>query len=184
MISGKSLGQFLKDEIFDPLGMNNTGYRYRGDIKSRMASMYQRIDTGKLEKIEGILDEYHQPDAIYESGGAGLYSTVKEYLTFSQMMSNGGTVNGVNLLGRKTIDLMRTNHLNTAQLSDFTNSYHTGYGYGLGVRTLMDKAAGHGREWQAPGFYRSERTVLRRIYASARSQYGRVPSFESSRSSL
>jgi CubicO group peptidase (beta-lactamase class C family) len=52
-------------------------------------------------------------------------------------------VDGVRLLGRKTIDLMRTNHLNTDQLLDFTNSYHTGYGYGLGVRTLIDKAAGH-----------------------------------------
>ncbi|MBJ8191928.1 beta-lactamase family protein, partial [Bacillus cereus] len=66
VISGKSLGQFLKDEIFDPLGMNNTGYRYRGDIESRMASFYQRTDAGELEKIEGFLDEYHQPDAIYE----------------------------------------------------------------------------------------------------------------------
>ncbi|MFK4304178.1 CubicO group peptidase (beta-lactamase class C family) [Paenibacillus sp. RC254] len=143
VISGKLLGQFLKDEIFDPLGMKNTGYRYRGDIESRMASFYQRTDTGELEKIEGFLDEHHQPDAVYESGGAGLYSTVKEYLTFSQMLSNGGTIDGVRLLGRKTIDLMRTNHLSTAQLSDFTNSYHTGYGYGLGVRTLIDKAAGH-----------------------------------------
>ncbi|WP_307500054.1 serine hydrolase [Paenibacillus brasilensis] len=89
------------------------------------------------------MDEYHRPDAIYEGGGVGLYFTVKEYLTFSQIRSNGGMVDNVRLLGRKTIDLMRTNHLNAAQLSDFTNSYQTGYGYGLGVCTLMDQAAGH-----------------------------------------
>lgn len=52
-------------------------------------------------------------------------------------------VDGVRLLGRKTIELMRTNHLNAAQLSDFTHSYHTDYSYGMGVRTLMDQVAGH-----------------------------------------
>jgi CubicO group peptidase (beta-lactamase class C family) len=143
LISGKTVGQFLQEEIFDPLGMKDTGYRFRGDIESRMVSVYQKEDNDEMKRILGLFDEYHQPDAIYESGGAGLYSTVKDYLKFSQMLANGGIYNGERIIGRKTIDLMRTNHLDNVQLSDFTNSYLAGYGYGLGVRTLINKAEGH-----------------------------------------
>ena len=143
LVSGKTVGQFLQDEIFEPLGMKDTGYRYRDDIESRMVSLYKKEDNGKMKKIKGLFDEYHQPDAIYESGGAGLYSTVKDYLKFAQMLANGGIYNGERIIGRKTIDLMRANHLNSVQLKDFTNSYLAGYGYGLGVRTLISKAEGH-----------------------------------------
>ena len=140
--SGKTIGQFLKEEIFDPLEMKDTGYRYFGDIKSRMAALYSRDDQGVLTKIPGLMDAAHEPEAIYEAGGAGLFSTARDYLKFSQMMANGGFYEGQRIIGRKTIDLMRRNHLNGEQLRDFTNSYQAGYGYGLGVRTMMDPAAG------------------------------------------
>lgn len=143
IISGKTVGQFLQDEIFEPLGMENTAYRYRDGIESRMASYYKKDEGGGMKKISGFLDEFHQPDALYESGGAGLYSTVSDYLKFSQMLANGGSFNGRRIIGRKTIDLMRTNHLDSKQLEDFGGSYLSGYGYGLGVRTLMSTANGH-----------------------------------------
>ena len=141
--SGMTVGEFLQKEIFDSLGMDSTGYRFHDDLEGRMVSMYQRSDEGKLSKINGMFDEYHQPDAIYEAGGAGLYSSVRDYLRFTQMLANGGELDGVRILGRKTIDLMRRNQLDDAQLKDFTNSYLAGYGYGLGVRTMMDPAAGN-----------------------------------------
>lgn len=143
LISGKTVGQFLKDEIFDPLDMKSTGYRYHGDMESRMASLYRKNDKGELIKIPGYEDQLHQPDAIYEAGGFGLYSSVGDYLKFSQMLANGGVYNGKRIIGRKTIDLMRTNHLNEVQLKDFGGSYLSGYGYGLGVRTLMSLSEGH-----------------------------------------
>lgn len=143
LISGKTVGQFLQDEIFGPLDMNDTGYRYDKDIEKRMASFYKKNDKGEMLKICGPFDQFHQLGEIYESGGAGLYSTVNDYLKFSQMLANGGVYNGKRIIGRKTIDLMRTNHLNGEQLLDFENSYLSGYGYGLGVRTLMDTARGH-----------------------------------------
>ena len=59
------------------------------------------------------------------------------------MMANGGMLDGEKIIGRKTIDLMRRNQLNEAQMKDFTNPYLAGYGYGLGVRTMMDPAAGN-----------------------------------------
>lgn len=143
VISGKTVGQFLQDELFDPLGMKDTGYRYRDGIETRMASNYRKEDDGAMKKVPGFLDEFHQPDALYECGGAGLYSTVNDYLRFSQMLANGGSFNGQRIMGRKTIDLMRANQLTGEQLRDFTNSYLAGYGYGLGVRTLMNTADGH-----------------------------------------
>lgn len=143
VVSGKTVGQFLQDEIFGPLGMNDTGYRYRDGIEARMASHYKKDESGEMKKTPAFLDVYHEPDALYESGGAGLYSTVNDYLKFSQMLANGGSYNGIKIIGRKTIDLMRANHLNEDQLRDFTNSYLAGYGYGLGVRTLTSTAEGH-----------------------------------------
>jgi len=143
VISGKTVGEFLQEELFDPLGMEDTGYRYRNGIEKRMAACYRRDESGNMEKTSTFFDIYHEPDAIYEAGGAGLYSTVRDYLKFSQMLANGGVYNGKRIIGRKTIDLMRQNHLNEVQLKEFTNSYLAGYGYGLGVRTLMSKAEGH-----------------------------------------
>ncbi|AZK46634.1 serine hydrolase domain-containing protein [Paenibacillus lentus] len=140
VISGKPLGQFLQEELFEPLEMTSTGYRFHGDLEARMAACYTRTDSGNLEEIPGPLDEHHQADSLYEGGGVGLYSTVRDYLAFTQMLANGGTWKGEQIIGRKTIDLMRTNHLNETQLADFKND---GYGYGLGVRTMMDPAAGH-----------------------------------------
>ncbi|NLD47137.1 MAG: beta-lactamase family protein [Clostridiaceae bacterium] len=143
IISGKTVWQFLQDEIIDPLGMKDTGYRFHDENELRMVSYYRKERSGAMKKIPGPLDEFHQPDAIYESGGAGLYSTVNDYLKFSQMLANGGIYNGNRIIGRKTIDLMRSNHLNKEQLKNYTTSYLAGYGYGLGVRTLMNIAQGH-----------------------------------------
>ncbi|WP_435924581.1 serine hydrolase domain-containing protein [Paenibacillus sp. DYY-L-2] len=143
VISGKPLGQFLKEELFDPLGMKNTGYRLRDDNGHRLATCYTRTETGGLEAMPADFDEHHQPDALLESGGSGLYSTLGDYLVFTQMLANGGVWNGERIIGRKTIDLMRLNHLTDAQMIDFNNSYNAGYGYGLGVRTMVDPAAGN-----------------------------------------
>lgn len=141
-VSGKKLGEFLQDEIFGPLGMTDTAYRYRDDIKERMAVMYERAEDGTLTPAPEEMDVLHQPDALLELGGQGLYATTRDYMKFASMLAAGGTLNGVRILSRSTIDLMRTNQLNDGQLADFANSYSAGYGYGLGVRTLIDRAAG------------------------------------------
>ena len=141
VISGKSVWDFLREEIFEPLGMDNTGYRYFGDIRERMVSLYNR-DNGEVNKIIDKRDHLHEPDAKLESGGAGLFSTIGDYLKFTQMLANGGIYSGRRIIGRKTIDLMRQNHLTRNQLRDFGGVYLAGYGYGLGVRTMMDIAAG------------------------------------------
>ena len=136
--SGMTVGEFLKKEIFEPLGMTNTGYRYTGGQKDQMAVLYHINDDGTYEPMVGNMDDRHEPDAVYEGGGAGLFSNLKDYAVFTQMLANGGVYNGVRIIGRNTIDMMRTNMLNDTQLAEFTNTYLDGYGYGLGVRTMMN----------------------------------------------
>jgi CubicO group peptidase (beta-lactamase class C family) len=141
VLSGKTFGKFLQDEIFDPLGMKDTFFRIPEDKKHRLCSLYNRSEDGTLTKNKGM-DEHFQPDAAFESGGAGLLSTLGDYSRFAQVLARGGEMDGVRLLGSKTISLMSTNHLSSEQLVDFNWPYHAGYGYGLGVRVMIDPATG------------------------------------------
>ncbi len=138
--SGMTIGEFLKKELFEPLGMESTGYRFFGDIEQRMCQMTRREKNGVFIPVETEADRNHQPDAVYEGGGAGLFGTVRDYIKFTQMLANGGVYEGRRYIGRNTIDLMRRNMLSDAQMKDFTNSYNEGYGYGLGVRTMVEPA--------------------------------------------
>ena len=143
VVSGKGVGQFLKEELFEPLDMKNTGYHYFGDIRERMVTTYLLKEDGSREASPYFQrDELFEPEAKYEGGGAGLFSTVREYLALTQMLACGGEYQGRKIMGRKTIDLMRCNQLNEQQLKEFRNPYLEGYGYGCGVRTLMDPSAG------------------------------------------
>ena len=143
VVSGKGVGQFLKEELFEPLDMKNTGYHYFGDIRERMVTTYLLKEDGSREASRYFQrDELFEPEAKYEGGGAGLFSTVRDYLALTQMLACGGEYQGRKIMGRKTIDLMRCNQLNEQQLKEFRNPYLEGYGYGCGVRTLMDPSAG------------------------------------------
>ncbi|SDY25673.1 CubicO group peptidase, beta-lactamase class C family [Evansella caseinilytica] len=134
VLSGKSFGQFLQENIFAPLQMNDTFFRLPPEKEERLCSLYNRSETGELAKNAGLRTPF-------ESGGAGLLSTIGDYSRFAHMLANGGELDGERILGRKTVDLMAANHLNQEQLAGYTWPYLSGYGYGLGVRTLMDPAA-------------------------------------------
>ena len=142
VITGKFIEDALKEYLLDPLDMKDTGMIYRGDIEKRLAVFYQRGKDGLLVPGGSFMDEKNRPGAP-ASGCPRLYSTVPDYIRFTQMLANGGVYQGQQLIGRKTIDLMRQNRLNEAQLKDFHNPYLDGYGYGLGVRTLMSHAGGN-----------------------------------------
>ena len=137
--SGKKLGEYMKENIFDPIGMKNTFF---GTPKSenrldRMAALYACLPDGTIERKPqvnfcNITDEY-------ESGGGGLTSDVEDYAMFLDTLACGGlAANGNRILSPYTVDLMRTNRLSGAPLADFSNA-RAGYGYGLGVRTHIDK---------------------------------------------
>ena len=132
VLTGKTLGEYLKEEIFGPLGMRDTGFFVPAEKQSRIATLYH-IREGMTPENR----QYPSEKPAFESGGGGLFSTVRDYSRFAQMLLHGGTLDGVRILGRKTVDLIATDHLTAKQRE--TDSWDTqrGYGYGLGVRVMI-----------------------------------------------
>lgn len=137
VVAGMSLRDFARINIFEPLGMNDTVYS-DGTIGERAAVQYWfNNDTEKFQRADQRNGYIFGSN--YSSGGAGIVSTVTDMVKFAEMMANGGkTPDGRQIISRNTIDLMRKNRLSAEQLKVF---WHPGYGYGLGVRTLIDPAA-------------------------------------------
>ena len=133
VLSGKTLGEYLKENIFDPLGMKDTGFFVPPEKMDRTARLYHINENLKPEER---WYETKKPD--FESGGGGLYSTVGDYSRFAQMLLHGGTLEGVRILGRKTVDLISTDHLTAEQRKGDSWDTQRGYGYGLGVRVLTN----------------------------------------------
>lgn len=142
VLSGQRFGRYLREQIFEPLEMNRTGFPDSPLAREGMMVQYRRDEgSGKVERIPLEENELIL-GTEYESGGAGLISSVEDYARFASALANGGVAkNGVRILGKNTIDLMRTNRLNGRQMRDFDWDWLRGYGYGLGVRTLLDRAA-------------------------------------------
>ena len=143
--SGMRLGEFMQKNIFEPLGMTDTAYRLKGDMQERLVECAMRNEAGELYPagFDFLEDRCIQPDAVYECASTGLLSTLEDYTKFAKMLANGGCLGDVRIVGRKSIDLMRRNFLTETQLAEFrSNPYRAGYGYGLGVRTMMDPAGG------------------------------------------
>ena len=146
--SGMPLGRYMKERIFDPLGMKDTGFRFRPGWRERMAECVVHRPDGTVEHCDDLLgdplDSMYRETAAYEAADAGLISTLSDLQVFSAMLACGGSWKGEKIVGRKTIDLMRTNLLTEAMLKEFVGTMPEmqGYGYGYGVRTYMDPAAG------------------------------------------
>lgn len=137
--SGQSLGAYMKENIWEPLGMKDTFFGVPKDekLRDRLVARYAYNEDGSLERLP--LECMYNLSEQYESGGAGLISTTEDYAIFLDAMANGGMAkNGYRLLSPATVALMSTNHLNEIQLEDF-GPKRAGYGYGLGVRTHIDK---------------------------------------------
>ena len=106
-VSGQKLDRYFQDNIFGPLGIKDTSFKVSASQRARLASVHQRDDKGALAPIEFGLPE--EPEFLM--GGGGLYGTARDYLTFTQMILQGGTLNGVQVLRRETVDLMSQNHI-------------------------------------------------------------------------
>lgn len=141
VISGKKYGQFLQEEIFAPLGMKDTGFFVPEEKKERFAQIYYMDEETHTLKVfaESHLGEYYNEDVQFESGGAGLVSTIDDYSRFAQMLVNKGIYNGVRILGKKTVEFMTQNRLAEEQREDFCWDSTLGYGYGCLMRILEDQ---------------------------------------------
>lgn len=142
-ITGKRLGDYLAENLTGPLGMKDTAFYLTEARRPRLAALYEERDGQLVESKPGgnILRDEPTKRPAFDSGGGGLYSTLDDYARFAQMLLNGGELDGARVLGRKTIDLMRTNHLTPAQRATDNWDTQRGYGYGLGVRVRMENEA-------------------------------------------
>lgn len=136
--SGMPLDEFLKDRIFEPLGMADTYFYLPENKASRLATVYSPQEGKPLQAapVEGTMNSqgaYIEGQRKSFSGGAGLLSTAKDYYLFLQMMANGGELNGQRILSPRTVHLMTVNHL--PEGVDFIRS---GEGFGLGFEVVTD----------------------------------------------
>jgi len=142
VITGKSVRQNMREKLIEPLGLKDTETLLDEEMAKKLVANYRCTPDGKFEKLPPEMDATLMKGSVPEGSRANLISSAKDFAVFMSMLANGGVYKGERFIGRKTIDLIRTNHLNEQQLRDFTNSYLAGYGYGLGFRTVIDKAAG------------------------------------------
>ncbi len=166
--SGKLFGQFIEDEITRPLHMHDTGFYVPEEKIGRLAQKYRFFADGELAQPTSVIDSVSgkvkikdvtgklviekgphlaMEDTItkapaFESGGAGIVSTIGDFRNFGQMLLNGGTASdGTRILGKETVRFMRTNQLTPEQIKTTEWDSLQGYGYGNLNRVLLDPAA-------------------------------------------
>ena len=133
--SGETLGNYMRKNIFEPLGMKNTFFGLPEDM-SKMPSLYSRYLNQPFKKEE--MSCVYNISKKYESGGAGLTSTTEDYALFLDMVACGGVgKTGNRILKPETVKLWGTNQLSGKSVDDF-DEMRRGYGYGLGVRVHQD----------------------------------------------
>ncbi len=146
--------EFLRQRIFTPLGMEDTGFWVPPEKAGRFAALYttggdgkpssdaaERGEDGKMVLADAPGESVLLKPPVAALGGMGLVSTQRDYLRFARMLLNGGMLDGARLLGRKTVDLMRSNQLTPAQLASMGSAElpNQGFGYGLGMGVMLDR---------------------------------------------
>ncbi|MCH9735344.1 MAG: beta-lactamase family protein, partial [Actinomycetia bacterium] len=138
-IEGKSLSEVLNQRILAPLGMSDTGFNVGNAGRRRAATMYQ-IDGDTLR--DDAMGPAPVVDPPFCTGGAGLWSTVDDYLRFARMLLSGGTLDGVRVLSEQSVKLIRTDRLTDEQKRhDFLGApFWVGRGFGLNLSVVTDPA--------------------------------------------
>jgi CubicO group peptidase (beta-lactamase class C family) len=144
-IEGASLGEVLKRRIFDPLGMKDTSFLVPREKRARRAAAYGFDEEGQLTKRatrSGVFVSERPEDMAYESGGAGLWSTLDDYLSFARLFLGDGKVDGVRLLRPETLAAMMTNQLTDSQRANSVllgqKLFAVGRGFCLGVSVVLE----------------------------------------------
>lgn len=144
-LAGEPLDAWLAREILEPLGMEDTAFQVSDDQLPRFAACYERDGNGLRLQDAPADSPYRTPPDLL-SGGGGLVSTAQDYVHFCQMLLGNGALDGHRLLGRKTMELLRLNHLPTGgDLTSmgqpvFSETRYDGIGFGLGFSVLLDPA--------------------------------------------
>jgi CubicO group peptidase (beta-lactamase class C family) len=140
LVSNRTLAEFLDERIVQPLGMKDTAFSVSPDKVDRFATLYGTGDGGELEEIDAATGGEYFDVSLY-SGGHGLVSTTADYLRFAQFILNRGELDGVRLLGPRTVALMTTNHVPAVLLPLAMGAEQMpGFGFGLGFSVMLDVA--------------------------------------------
>lgn len=145
-LSGLAFDEFLRQRIFAPLGMVDTGFHVPAEKAARFAACYMATADGRTRlQDDPHASSYLRPPSFI-SGGGGLVSTAADYLRFCRMLLNGGVLEGTRLLSPKTIELMTANHLPGGKelpelsVALFSEASYSGVGFGLGFAVTTDPA--------------------------------------------
>lgn len=133
-VSGQRLDEFFEQRIFKPLGMKDTAFNLPQEKFGRVAQPAPDPDTGKTAELTDIT-----VPRKFLGGGEGLLSTAADYMRFCQMLLNGGELDGVRLLSRKTVEWMTSDHIDPALAKSPTFISGPGYGFGLTVAVRKEK---------------------------------------------
>lgn len=156
VVSGKKFRDYVKENIFEPLEMYDSRYHTDESLYPRVCSQYNFVDVsegdivklqaGEIKSVGGKIEKVDKSNTLifgpeYDSGGAGITTSVEDYSKFAAALARGGLgINGNRILSSGTVELLRTNQLTSVQQPYLNWLQLRGYGYGLGVRTLIDKA--------------------------------------------
>ena len=147
-ISGEPLDEYLRRQVFEPLGMEDTGFHVPAEKADRLAACYERGPGKELRLQDDPQTSPFREKPSFFSGGGGLVSSAADYLRFCRMLEAGGELDRQRILGRKTLELMTRNHLGGGRdlsemaLGPFGETPYAGVGFGLGFSVQLDCAAG------------------------------------------
>lgn len=142
-VSGMTLERFFRERLFEPLALHDTYFFLPADKAHRLAAVYAASDSG-LRRANGpdAIDtqgHFVEGPRVTHSGGGGIVTTARDYGRFLQMFLNGGQLDGVRVLGPRTVELMTINHIGSLFSDELPN--RPGLGFGLGVSVMVDQGA-------------------------------------------
>lgn len=144
-ISGMPFDEYLQQNIFDPLGMEDTSFWVAPEKKDRFAANYQREPDKSLKLIDDPETSAYLQKPTFPSGGGGLTGTTADYLRFCEMLRNGGEFEGERIIGSRTLERMTMNHLPGGKdltelaIGSFSETANEGIGFGLGFAMTLDQ---------------------------------------------
>lgn len=145
-ISGGTFEQFLHERLFKPLGMVDTAFHVPAEKLDRFTNCYVATPQGGLNLADAAAKSTYLKPSLLMSGGGGLVSTIADYARFCTMLMRGGELDGRQYIGRKTLELMWSNHLPGGKdlpdcsVSMFSEVTYTGVGFGLGFSVVSNPA--------------------------------------------